>query len=306
MAASIPSEFDVGRFLDWFTNRDDAVLASVPDRLRDLPIFPTGTRVIGLLARWRFRSRGSGIPSISLMCCTSRDVPRDSCVPAGTRRAGADAHALLHRVRRARGASPASTTLSAARCSTSSPPSCPGSRTTSRSTKALADLPLVPCTDGVPRRGAEVYFAGVDPLLVGPDRPIASTPTSPGARRLYEWLGVVFHTTASRRRRPLSFPSIRSVEPPGDGDGGASSPGGPGRGRPWRATTRCSRSCRGFPCRAMRPAPRGRRTSTQCSSRTCSAPRRTFSTSPQPLQQSATASASTGSAWKTSLRSIRW
>ena len=187
--ATIPAEFDVGRFLDWFTNRDDAVLAAVPDRLRDLPIFPTGRgfRPLGSLAlpvegfrdpldladvlhlegrpaATRAFLQGLGAPELTLTHYCSEFVVRavESGIDDSQRRALVNFLATeLSRI-----------------------------QDDVEVQKALADLPLVRCTDGVPRRGAEVYFAGVDPLLVGPDRATASTPTSPGARRLYEWLGV--------------------------------------------------------------------------------------------------------------------
>ncbi|MCU1484394.1 MAG: hypothetical protein JWN67_1140 [Actinomycetia bacterium] len=185
----IPAGFDLGRFLDWFTNREDAVLASVPDRLRDLPVFPTGRgfRPLGALAlpvegfrdpldlaevlhlegrpaSTRAFLLGLGAPELTLAHYCTEFVPRtvESGIDDRQRRALLDLLAAeLSRI-----------------------------QDDEEVHEALADLPLVSCTDGVFRRGTDVYSAGVDPLLVGPDRSMAATPASPGVRRLYEWLGV--------------------------------------------------------------------------------------------------------------------
>jgi hypothetical protein len=188
-SSRLPAGFDAGRILDWFTNRDDAVLASVPDGLTDLPIFPTGRgfRPLGSLAlpvegfrdpldlagvlhlegrpaATRSFLQGLGAPELTLTHYCTEFVVR--AVESGiddTRR-----RSLVRFL---------ATELSRIQDDV-------------EVQTALAQLPLVLCTDGEPRRGAEVYFAGVDPLLVGPDRAVASPPPSPGVRRLQEWLGV--------------------------------------------------------------------------------------------------------------------
>jgi hypothetical protein len=186
---SIPAGFDVGRFLDWFSNREEAVLAAVPDRLRGLAIFPTGSgfRPLGSLAlpvagfrdplnladvlhlegrpaKTRAFLQGLGAPELTLTHYCNEFVVR--AVKSGID--DARRRALLNFL---------ATELSRLHDDV-------------EIHNALADLPLVFCADGTSRRGAEVYFAGVDPLLVGPDHPIAAPPASPGVRRLYEWLGV--------------------------------------------------------------------------------------------------------------------
>jgi hypothetical protein len=188
-AGSIPSDLDRGRLLDWFTNRDDAVLASIPDGLRSLPIFPTGTgyeslgalalpvegfkdpldladvlHLEGRPAATRAFLEGLGARELTLDHYCTEFVAR--AVQLGIN--DAQMRALLRFL---------ATELSRV-------------QDDADVRDALADLELVTCTDRERRRGAEVYFAGVDDLLVGADRPIAAPPASPAVRRLCEWLGV--------------------------------------------------------------------------------------------------------------------
>lgn len=188
-ANSIPVDFDRGRLLDWFTNRHDEVLASVPTGLRSLPIFPTGTgfQHLGALA---LPVEGFKDP------LDLADVLHLEGRPAGTRvfleglgaRELSLGHYCTEFVVRAvqRGINEVqlrgllrflAADLSRVQDDTDV-------------LDALAALELVTCTDRERRRGADVYFDGVDDLLVGSDRPIAAPPASPAVRRLYEWLGV--------------------------------------------------------------------------------------------------------------------
>lgn len=186
---SIPSDLERGRLLDWFTNRDEEVLASEPDGLRSLPIFPAGTGYQPL--------EGLALPVAGFKDPLDlADVLHLEGRPAGTRAflegLGAQELTLRHYctefVVRAVRLGINNTRLRALLNFLATELSRVQDDVSVRD--ALAALELVTCTDKERRRGAEVYFTGVDTLLVGSDRPIAAQPTSPAVRRLYEWLGV--------------------------------------------------------------------------------------------------------------------
>ena len=211
-ANSIPSDLDRGRLLDWFTNRHDEVLASVPAGLRSLPIYPSGTgfQRLGALAL-PVEGFKEPLDLADLLHLEGR--------PAGTRAflegLGARELTLRHycteflvrAVQRGINEVQLRGLLRFLATDLSRVQDDPDVL------QALADLELVTCTDRERRRGAEVYFDGVADVLVGSDQPIAVPPASPAVHRLYEWLGVsstprpadVVHHCRSLRSAPSNL-----------------------------------------------------------------------------------------------------